>query len=46
MCCEKGGLHGRQTCIIDVEKVVSLQRCIFPIGQLGIYKYYIRYSLY
>jgi len=34
--CEKGGYCGRQAYIIEVEKVVLSQRCIFWIGRLGI----------
>ena len=37
MHCEKGGHHGRQACIVDVEKIVSLQRCILWIGRLSIW---------
>jgi len=32
----KGGHHGRQACIIDVEGAVSPWRCIFWMGGLGI----------
>jgi len=35
-CCEKGGHHRRQTCIIEAEKAVLLWRCIFQTGGLGI----------
>ena len=37
MCCEKGDYCKRQVCIIDVEKVVLPQRCIFQTGGLGMY---------
>ena len=36
MHCEKGGYHGRQACIVDVEKIVLLQRCILWMGGLSI----------
>jgi len=36
MCCEKGSYHGRQAYIIDIEKAISLQECIFQMGRLGI----------
>ena len=35
-CCEKDGCHGRQACMRDVEKAVSLQRYIFWMDELGI----------
>jgi len=35
-CCKKGGCHGRQTCIVDIGKAVSLWECIFQMGGLGI----------
>ena len=35
---EKGGCCGRQTCRLDVNKIVSLQGCIFWIDGLSIWQ--------
>jgi len=33
---KKDGCYGRQACIVNIRKAVSLQRCIFQMGGLGI----------
>jgi len=36
ICCKKGGYYERWDYIVDIEKIVSLQGCIFWMGRLDI----------
>ena len=45
-CCKKDGHHGRQACIIDVEKTVSLWECIVKIIDGGLHFLFFIFSFH
>ena len=44
ICCKKGGYYERWDYIVDIEKIVSLQGCIFWMGRLDIWQWDIESS--